>query len=275
MSAVTVPDASADPRAPAAWARARAGGLGPPVVAGLVLLAVWEGLLVLLQPEGFLLPRPSAIASSLVENFPAISTAAKSTGFVVLTGLAGGVSLGVLAALLTTRFRTAQETLTPLAIAVNAMPIIALAPLANAWFGSLSPRSNQVVVVTVTFFPVFINTARGLTRVAPIQLELLRSYAATEWTITREARIPNALPFFFTALKIVASLAVIAAIVDEYFGGPQSALGPLIVQRAGLSRYDDAWAAVTAGAAMGITLYLVAVGLERLLAPWQAARSEG
>ena len=160
----------------------------------------------------------------LHHDWPTIWTAARSTGFVVITGgLAGGVILGVFAALVTTRFRTAEQALTPLAVAVNAMPIIALAPVANAWFGSLSPRSNQVVVMVVMFFPVFVNTARGLTRVAPIQLELMHSYAASESRILREVRIPNALPYFFTALRIVASLAVIAAIVDEYFGGPQRA----------------------------------------------------
>ena len=245
-----------------------------PLVAGLALLVFWEVTLALLQPDGFLLPRPSRILESLAEQRPAIVSALRRTGFVVVTGLALGVIVGVVAALVTTRFRTAEATVTPLAAALNAMPIIALAPIANAWFGSLSPRSNQAVVAVVVFFPVFINTSRGLTRVAPAQVELMRSYAASEWTITREVRVPNALPFFFTALRIVASLAVIAAIVDEYFGGPQDALGPLIVQRAGLSRYDDAWAAVFAGAALGIVLYLLVTVAERLLLPWHRTLEE-
>ncbi len=245
-----------------------------PLVAGLVLLVFWEVTLALLQPDGFLLPRPSRILASFAEQRPAIFSALRRTGFVVVTGLALGVIAGVVAALVTTRFRTAEATVTPLAAALNAMPIIALAPIANAWFGSLSPRSNQAVVAVVVFFPVFINTSRGLTRVAPAQVELMRSYAASEWTITREVRVPNALPFFFTALRIVASLAVIAAIVDEYFGGPQDALGPLIVQRAGLSRYDDAWAAVFAGAALGIVLYLLVTVAERLLLPWHRTLEE-
>lgn len=262
---------------PVATRRLRTGVL-PPLVAGVAMLLLWEGLLLLLRPDGFLLPRPSAIVASLVEHRAEIASAVRRTGYVVLTGLLGGVVLGVGAALVATRSRAAQATLTPLAAALNAMPIIAIAPVANAWFGSLSPRSNQAVVAVVVFFPVFVNTARGLTQVAPAQLELMRSYAAGEWTIMREVRIPNALPFFFTALKIVASLAVIAAIVDEYFGGPQDALGPLIVQRAGLSRYADAWAAVAAGAALGIGLYLVAAALERRLLPWQTSfpeRSKG
>jgi NitT/TauT family transport system permease protein len=258
-----------------AWARQRAAGVGPPFVAGIVLLALWEGLLRLLKPDGFLLPRPTAIAEAFAADIGPLWSATQTTGYVVVTGLAAGVLLGALAALLVVRFRTADETITPLAAALNAMPIIALAPLFNAWFGILSPKSNQAVVLVVTFFPVFINTARGLTSAEPSQVELMRSYAASEWRITREVRIPNALPLFFTALKIVASLAVIAAIVAEYFGGRQDALGPIIVQRAGLTRYAAAWAAVAAGAAMGIGLYLLAALVERFALPWHAAFREG
>ena len=97
--------------------------------------------------------------------------------------------------------------------------------------------AGLVIVVVLVFFPIFINTAMGLTQVEPSQLELMESYAAGKWTITREVRIPNAMPFFFTALKLSTSLAVIAAIVAEYFGGRQDALGPLITQSAGLTRY--------------------------------------
>ncbi|MGI8874326.1 MAG: ABC transporter permease [Egibacteraceae bacterium] len=255
---------------PGGWARARVGGVGPPLLAGAAILGLWEGGLAVWRPQGFLLPRPSAIAASFVEGVDSIWSATRATGFIVLTGMAMGVALGVLAALATSRFRAADRTLTPLAAALNALPIIALAPVFNAWFGTMSPRSNQAVVAVVVFFPVFINTAKGLTRVEPIQLELMRSYAASPWAITKQVRIPNALPFFFTALKIAASLSVIAAIVAEYFGGRQDALGPLIVQRAGLSRYADAWAAVAAGAALGITLYTVVTVVERWLLPWHA-----
>lgn len=258
----------------AAWARERTAGIGAPLVAGLAILALWEGLLRVFKPDGFLLPRPTAIVAAIVSDAGPLWSATQTTGYVVVTGLAAGVVLGVLAALLVVRFRTADETITPLAAALNAMPIIALAPLFNAWFGILSPKSNQAVVLVVTFFPVFINTARGLTRVEASQIELMRTYAASEWAITREVRIPNALPLFFTALKIVASLSVIAAIVAEYFGGRQDALGPIIVQRAGLTRYAAAWAAVTAGAAMGIGLYLLAALAERLALPWHSAFAE-
>ena len=251
--------------------RDRLAGWSAPIIAGVVILAVWEAALAISSPDGFVLPPPSDIISSLFDNWSEIWAASRNTGFVIVTGLIVGVIFGVVAALLVTRFRTANEVITPLAVAVNAIPIIALAPIFNAWFGLLSPRSNQAIVVILVFFPVFINTSKGLTLVERAQIELMESYAATEWRITREVRIPNALPFFFTALKLSTSLAVIAAIVAEYFGGRQDALGPIITQSAGLTRYDDAWAAVLAGTLIGTVLYLVVVALERAVMPWHSS----
>jgi NitT/TauT family transport system permease protein len=238
-------------------------------VVGVGGLVVWELALRIIQPEGFVLPPPSEIVAAFFGNLSEIWAATKNTGYVVVTGLIVGVLLGVVWALLVSRFRLANETLTPLAISLNAIPIIALAPIFNAWFGLLSPVSNQSIVVILVFFPVFINTTKGLTEVDPTELELMRSYAASSWEVTKLVRIPNAMPFFFTSLKIASSLAVIGAIVAEYFGGRQDALGPLIVQNAGLTRYTEAWAAVLAGSVMGIMLYLMSGALERASMPWK------
>lgn len=250
-----------------------------PIVAGLLLFGSWELVLVVVDPEGFVLPRPSEIVSALVDNRDAVLDAAQNTGYIIVTGLIGGVIVGVTAALLVTRFRTANEIITPLAVALNAVPIIALAPIFNAWFGPVTPRSNQLIVVVLVVFPIFINTTRGLSAVEPNQIELMESYAASSWRITREVRIPNSLPFFFTALRLSSSLAVIAAIVAEYFGGRQDALGPLITQSAILTRYDDAWAAVLAGTVIGVVLYVITGVLERLVMPWhtsmRAAMADG
>ena len=245
--------------------------VGPALIIGVAGLVLWEGSLAIIQPEAFVLPPPSEIMAAFFENASEIWTATKTTGYVVITGLIGGVVLGVLWALLVARFRTADETLTPLAIALNAIPIIALAPIFNAWFGLLSPVSNQSIVVILVFFPVFINTTKGLTEVRPGEIELMRSYAASPWEVTRKVRFPNALPYFFTSLKIASSLAVIGAIVAEYFGGRQDALGPMIVQNAGLTRYADAWAAVLAGSLLGIVLYLMSGFFERASMPWEHA----
>jgi NitT/TauT family transport system permease protein len=242
-----------------------------PLVAGIIILVGWEGTLALVNPDGFVLPPPSDIFRALIENRTQVWSASRNTGFVIVTGMIVGVVFGAIAALLVSRFRTANEIITPLAVAVNAIPIIAMAPIFNAWFGLLSPRSNQAIVVILVFFPIFINTAKGLTLVEPAQIELMESYAASKWRIMREVRIPNSLPFFFTALKLSSSLAVIAAIVAEYFGGRQDALGPLITSSAGLTRYDDAWAAVLAGTLIGAVLYFISVLFERLAMPWHSS----
>lgn len=242
-----------------------------PLLAGATILGVWEALLRVLNPEGFVLPPPSEIVAAFIDNFGDIYGAAKVTGFVIVTGLLAGLVLAVVAALLVTRFRTANEIITPVAVAINAIPIIALAPIFNNWYGLTSPRSNQGIVMVLVFFPVFINTAKGLTQVDRSQIELMESYAAKPWTITREVRIPNAMPFFFTSLRLASSLAVIAAIVAEYFGGRQDALGPIITESAGLTRYDDAWAAVLAGTLIGAALYAIAVALERWAMPWHTS----
>ena len=242
-----------------------------PLVTGVIILSIWEGALALINPEGFVLPPPSEIIGALFENWDKISGGARTTGYIIVTGLIGGVIVGVLAALLVTRFRAANETITPLAVAVNAVPIIALAPIFNAWLGLLTARSNQMIVVILVFFPVFINTARGLTQVERAQVELMESYAASRWQIMREVQIPNSLPFFFTSLRLSSSLAVIAAIVAEYFGGRQDALGPIITQSAGLTRYDQAWAAVLAGALIGAALFAVVITIERGAMPWHSS----
>ena len=158
---------------------------------------------------------------------------------------------------------------------VNATPIVALAPIFNAWFGITGTLSNQAVVIAVVFFPVFINTSRGLTEVHPDEIELMHSYAASEWTILREVRIPNALPFFANSLRLVAPLSVIAAIVAEYFGGPQDRIGNVITSNVAFVRYDVAWAAIAVASALGLVLFAIALLVERVSMPWRAAMGDG
>lgn len=248
--------------------RTRLAQASAPIIAGVLVLLLWEGLLAVLQPDGFVLPPPSDILGALGNNFDKVWAASKITGWNIVSGLFAGVIFAASAALLVSRFRIAREAIVPVAVAINAVPIIALAPILNNWFALTSPRSNQLIVALLVFFPIFINTVKGLTLADLNQIELMESYAASKWTITREVRIPHAMPFFFTALKLASSLAVIGAIVAEYFGGRQDALGPLITQAAGLTRYDEAWAAVFAGAAIGAVLYMAAVALERVFMPW-------
>lgn len=255
----------------------------PPIVVGAVFFALWEGLVTLFDIKEFLLPKPTSIWAALVDQWAgseggtlgtvALRTAGLNTGVIAVSGLIIGVLMGAGLALLATRFLGLGQTLTPFAVAVNATPIIALAPIFNAWFGITSRVSNQAVVVAVVFFPVFINTAKGLTEVRPEQLELMESLGASKRTILKTVRIPNALPFFLTSLRIAAPLSVIAAIVAEYFGGPTSRLGPVITQNASFARYDVAWAAIVVASALGLGLFMFAVLCEQIFMPWKRERS--
>ncbi len=146
----------------------------------------------------------------------------------------------------------------PLAAAVNAMPIIALAPIFNTMFSTTSSVPRRLVVTLVVFFPLFVNALRGLRQVAPIHRELMDSYAAGGWTFARVVRIPGALPFVFTGLRLASSLAVIAAVVAEYFGGLQNGLGTRITSAASNTAYPRAWAYVAAACALGLVFYLAA-----------------
>ena len=243
------------------------------MIVGVCAVLAWEILVRVFNIQKFLIPRPSSIVAALIDSWGDILEGTKRTGYVAISGLIVGVIIAVALALLCTRFRFMADALTPMAAALAATPIVALAPIYFKWFGATDPTAKQMVVVSVVIFPVFINTARGLLEVQNVQIELMHTYGVGDWTILREVRLPNALPFFFTSLKVASSLAVIAAIVAEYFGGQQGTLGSIITQSAGLSRYDRAWAAVLMAALLGIVLYAIVVVLERTFMPWQRAEA--
>lgn len=249
--------------------------LWPPVLFGVVFISVWEGGVRILGIKEFLLPRPTSIITALGEQWTPLRAAGWETGKTAVAGLLIGVVAGAILALVISRFTWLRGSVTPLAIALNATPIIALAPIFNAWFGITDFRSNVAVVIVVVFFPVFINTGKGLQEVEPNQIELMRSLAASETTVLRVVRIPNALPFFLTSLRLAAPLSVIAAIVAEYFGGPQNRLGPFITQNASFSRYANAWAAIVVASAIGLGLFAVSAVVEKLAMPWKQSDPVG
>jgi NitT/TauT family transport system permease protein len=156
----------------------------------------------------------------------------------------------------------------PFAIAANAVPIIAFAPITNNWFGTLNQLSKMVIAAVLCFFPVLVNTLRGLTSVRPQQIELMRSYASGELEIFRRVRIPNALPYIFTGLKVATVLAMIGAIVGDYFGGSQDALGIQIRRQAGVFAFTEAWAAIVVASILGILFYGAVAAVERLTMGW-------
>ncbi|MEV6494259.1 ABC transporter permease subunit, partial [Actinoplanes sp. NPDC051633] len=200
----------------------------PPIVVGVLAILAWELTVSLGRIAPFILPAPSAIWRELMLQRGNVWDAALASGLNALIGLAGGAVLGVLAALVSSRSRTLSEVSVPIAAVLNALPIIALAPILNNMFESTSSVPRRIVTAIIVFFPVFINTLRGLREVDPVHRELMTSYAASTWTFARKVRLPGALPFVFTGLRQASSLAVIAAVVAEYFGGLQDGLGARI-----------------------------------------------
>ena len=240
----------------------------PAVVVFVAGIALWEGLVRGLNIQNFLLPPPSDITQTLWTERDTLWSAGWFTFQEALGGWLIGCSAGVLVALVLARWRRLATALMPYAIAANAIPIIAFAPITNNWFGTLNQTSKMVIAAVLCFFPVLVNTIRGLTSVRPQQLELMRSYAAGELATFRRVRFPNSLPYLFTGLKVGTVLAMIGAIVGDYFGGSQDALGIQIRRQAGVFAFTEAWAAIVVASILGIAFYAAVSVAERLAMSW-------
>ncbi len=190
--------------------------------------------------------------------------AAAVSGRNALVGLVVGTVLGVAVSFLLMRFRLLNDMLSPLAIALNAIPIIVLVAVFNNMFAITSEIPRRLMVTFIVYFIVLINVAKGLRQVGPTHLELMRSYAATPTQVLTKTRIPNALPYLFTAIRIAAPNAVIVAFVAEYFGGPQNGLGNRITSNLSNSRNAVAWAYVLGACLLGLAFYLVSILLESI-----------
>ncbi|MEU4557860.1 ABC transporter permease [Actinoplanes sp. NPDC023936] len=241
----------------------------PPVLVGILALVLWELTVTLGRIAPFILPAPSAIGRELAAQRTNVWEAALASGTNALVGLVCGTLLAILAALLASRSRILGEVSVPFAAVINALPIIALAPILNNMFESTSSVPRRLVTAIVVFFPVFLNLLRGLREVNPVHQELMRTYAAGGWTFARKVRLPGALPHLFTGLRQASSLAVIAAVVAEYFGGLQDGLGARITSAAAFTAYPRAWAFVAGACLLGLTFYLATLLLERLAMPWR------
>jgi NitT/TauT family transport system permease protein len=241
----------------------------PPVIVGIAAIVAWQLTVTLGRIAPFILPAPSAIWAELVEQRRNVWEAALASGENALIGLIGGAIAGVLLAMVASRFRPVAEISIPFAAVISALPIIALAPILNNMFESTSSIPRRLVAAIIAFFPVFLNTLRGLREVDPIHQELMHTYAAGGWTFARKVRLPGALPYVFTGLRQASSLAVIAAVVAEYFGGLQTGLGSRITSAAAFTAYPRAWAFVVGACLLGLVFYLTTLLLERLAMPWR------
>jgi NitT/TauT family transport system permease protein len=250
---------------------ARVGSVVAPAAVFVAGLVGWEAVVRVAHIQFYLLPAPSEIARSLVQNAAFLVGAAWYTAQEALAGFGLGCTLGIGVAVLSVRWRSVAEALLPYAIAANSVPIIAFAPLAIVWFG-IEQGSKIAIVAMMTFFPTMVGTVRGLLSPDPESLDLMRSYGATERQVFVKLRVPSALPFVFTAFKVSASLSMIGAVVGEFFGGFARSLGVYIVSQTALFHTREAWGAIVVACAYGIGFYLVIAGIERLLIPWHVTQ---
>lgn len=240
----------------------------PPLLIAAIFIGVWQLIVVANDIKPYLLPAPSLIFENFTTDLSLMWQAAYYTGTTAFLGLLFGTVVGLLMALLAQRLIVVNKIITPLAAGLATVPIIALTPILNNMFNITSRTPRVLVTMIIVLFPMFVNVTRGLLQVQPVQLELMRSLNAKPRMTLRMLRIPNAIPFFFTGLKIAAPLAVIAALVAEYFGGPQEGLGSRIASAAANTAYGRAWAYVVASIITGLVFYLVVVAVERWTTPW-------
>ncbi len=244
--------------------------------AALVLvagIALWEAVVVAFSIDFYLLPAPHVIVQNLLRNYPVLIEAGLYTFTEAVIGYALGCGGGILAAMAASRSPAFTDLVLPYAIASASVPIIALAPLAIVWFG-VEQGSKIAIVTLMTFFPTFISALRGLLGVTPQALELMRSCAATERQVFWKLRLPYSLPFVFTALRACTTLAMIGAVVSEFFGGPVKSLGVYIKSTASLFQTREAWSAIFVACALGLLFYGAVALLERLAMPWRIERGQ-
>lgn len=244
-----------------------------PVVVGLVVLGAWQFLVSVVGVSDYLLPSPLAIVEQLVEFWPSVVSATVLTGTNALIGLATGALAGITLAALAARWRVVDRMSAPVVASLAVIPIVALAPVLNSMFGADSQFGRRAIAALASFVPVFINTLRGFRQTRPVHRDLMKAYAASPRQVLRTLTLPTARPFVLTGIRIASSLAVISALVAEYFGGPRGGLGGLISTSAASSAYARAWAYVVASIVLGLIFYLATLGLERLVL--RRAHSEG
>jgi NitT/TauT family transport system permease protein len=256
------------------FASRRAADWAPALAVFVLGIVMWQGLVVAFDVQEFLLPKPTEIARTLWDERSSLWHAGIYTFKEALGGFALGSSMAIVVALLFAAFAPLGTAFMPFAVAANAVPIIAFAPIMNNWFGLLNPFSKMAIAAVLCFFPVLINTLRGLTSVDPRAIELMRSYAAGRGSTFRRVRIPASLPHLFAGLKIASVLSMIGAIVGEYFGGPITALGVTILNASSYTNFSLAWAGIVLASAFGILFYGAVALAERLTTSWDPSRRD-
>jgi NitT/TauT family transport system permease protein len=246
----------------------RLAGLAVPVLFGAFLFFLWEVIVVGAGVPSVLMPAPSAIGSRFAASLPVLrqdffQTFVKS----VLSGYAIGCVSGFAVAVVADRVPFLRRGLLPLGNFISALPVIGIAPIMVMWF-DFDWHSKAAVVVVMTFFPMLVNTVAGLAATGRLERDLMRSYAAGYWTTLVKLRLPMALPFIFNALKINSTLALIGAIVAEFFGTPIVGMGFRISIEVARMSLDMVWAEIALAAIAGSAFYGLVALIERGATFW-------
>ncbi len=244
----------------------------PPVIFGITVLLMWEFVVRGLQVSPVLLPAPSAIGARIGASLPILWGDFMQT-FVrgALSGYAMGCGAAILTAVAVDRMPFLRRGLLPVGNFVSALPIIGMAPIMVMWFG-FDWHSKAAVVVLMCFFPMLVNAVQGLQASEPAQQDLMRTYAASYWQTLFKLRLPAAAPFLFNGLKICTTLALIGAIVAEFFGSPTSGMGFRISTEVGRLALDMVWAEIAVAALAGSAFYGAVALVERATTHWHPSQ---
>lgn len=253
-------------------ARHQSGRLLVPAVFGITVLVVWEGVVRGLAVPGVILPPPSVIGVRIMASLPTLWADFRQT-FVMgaLSGYAIGCSAAVVTAIAIDRSAFLQRGLLPIGNFVAALPIVGIAPILVMWFG-FDWQSKAAVVVVMVFFPVLVNTVAGLAASERMQRDLMATWGAGYWQGLFKLRLPAAMPFIFNGLKIATTLAMIGAIVAEFFGSPIVGMGFRISTEVGKLGLDMVWAEITVAALAGSAFYGVMAMVERWVTFWHPSQ---
>lgn len=243
-------------------------GIIVPLIFGATLLVIWECMVRGFEIPSILLPAPSMIWARILSSTSILWADFQQTFLKsVITGYVAGCGLGFIVAILIDRSPFLQKGLLPIGNFVAALPVVGVAPIMVMWFGFDWP-SKVAVVVIMTFFPMLVNTVQGLSAASHMERDLMRTYAANWWQTLIKLRLPAAWPFIFNALKINSTLALIGAIVAEFFGTPIVGMGFRISTEVGRSNVDMVWAEIAVAALAGSVFYGLVALSERAVTFW-------
>ncbi len=242
-----------------------------PALFGIWILIWWETITRGAGVPFVLLPPPSAIGARIISSLPILAADFRQTVLkAVLFGFLVGSGAGFIVAILADRYRFLSNGLLPIGNMVAALPIIGIAPVMVIWFG-FDWQSKAAVVIVMTFFPMLVNTIEGLKSAGHMERDLMRTYGASHWQTLFKLRLPAAMPFVFNALKINSTLALIGALVSEFFGTPVVGMGFRISTEVGRMNLDMVWAEIALAAIVGSLFYGLIALLERAITFWHAS----